>query len=269
MYKKSSHLKVSFFKIVSVSIIFMLILLQSNLLMIDHVEALTYSDVALSVINKLPLEWSYVLKEQNEVVQNSISNCRAKLGSMKYIVSNGSGQLIDLTVSIYNNITSYMDKNDYTNVAKSYGLLVCYVTALADPLRLSGNTTRDLIDSYEYFVNHESFSIVIESADSITDVKDYLKNLAVYSYNYFNVIYKSMVNVTHGSNLGSSVHNVTQVLINKAATATYSLMIKAINDHRIKVLPLGVAWIAVGIVIGIIIMKRENVFRIIKKSKEE
>ncbi|MEM3833678.1 MAG: hypothetical protein QW128_08880 [Thermoprotei archaeon] len=235
----------------------------------DRAEALTYNDVASSVINKLPPEWSYLLKEQNNIVQNSISDCRAKLGSMKYVVSNGSGQLVDLAVNAYNNITSYMHRNNYTSLAKSYGLLVCYVTALVNPLRLSGNTTRDLIDSYEYFVDHESFSVVVGSADSVTDVRDYLKNLAAYSYNYFNVIYSSMINVTPGSNLGFSVYNVTQVLINKAATAVYSLMIKAINDHRVEVLPLGIAWIAVGIIVGIIIVKRESIFQIIRKSKEE
>lgn len=249
-------------------LITMLVLLQLSLLMVSRVEALTYNNIASSVINKLPSEWSYILTQQNDVIQNSISNCRSKLGSVKYIVSNDSGQLINLAVNAYNNITSYMNKNNYTGVAINYGLLVCYVSALTDPLRLMSNTTRDLINSYEYFVDHESFNIIIGSADSVTDVKEYLRSVALFSYNYSNIIYKNLVNVAPGVSLGSSVHDVTQVLINKAATAVYSLMIKAINEHRVKVIPLGIAWIAVGIVIGIVIVKREKIFQIVKRSNE-
>ncbi len=246
----------------------MLISLQLILLNVTETNALTYNNIASIVSNKLPVEWSYVLNSYNDVIQSSISNCRSKLGSAKYLINNDSGTLLNSAVSSYLNLTSYMNMNNYTGVARSYGLLVCYVSALADPLRLVSNTTKDLINTYEYFVNNGDFIIVISSADSITDVRDYLKNFTMYSYNYFSVIYKKLISVSPGSNIEPIVHNVTQILLNRAATVIYSLMIKAINDHRIKVIPIGIAWIAVGIVIGIIIVKREKIFHQIRKSTE-
>jgi len=244
-------------------ILVMLILLQ--LILLDNVHALTYNNISSAIINKLPAEWSYILNSNNDVIQNSISNCREKLGNAKYFVYNGSGVLLNMAVSSYSNLTSYMSENNYSGVARSYGLLVCYVSALADPLRLVDNTTKDLINTYEYFVNTEDFAISVGGAESISNVRDYLKDFANYSYGYFSVIYRGLINIKPGLSVGSDVRNATQVLLNKAATVVYSLMIRAINDHRIKVIPVGIAWVVGGIVIGIIIVKREKIFQQLKK----
>jgi hypothetical protein len=240
-----------------------LILLQ--LILLDSVHALTYDNISSAVINKLPAEWNYILNSNSNIIQNSISDCRGRLGSVKYFVSNDSGVLLNMTVNSYLSLINYMGTNNYTGVARSYGLLVCYVSALADPLRLVGNTTKDLISTYEYFVNTESFTIIVGAAESVSDVRTYLKNFAMYSYGYFDVVYKGLVNIKPGLNVGSDVINATQILLNKAATVVYSLMIKAINDHRMRVLPIGIAWIVGGVVIGIIIVKREKIFQQLKR----
>lgn len=244
-------------------ILVMLALLQ--LILLDNAHALTYNNISSAIINKLPTEWSYILNSNNDVIQNSISNCRERLGTAKYFVHNGSGTLLNMAVNSYLNLTSYMDANNYSGVARSYGLLICYVSALADPLRLADNTTKDLINTYEYFVNTEDFVITVGPVEGINDVRDYLKNFANYSYGYFNVIYEGLINIKPGLSVGSDVKNATQVLLNKAATVVYSLMIKAINDHRIKVIPVGIGWILGGIVIGIIIVKREKIFQQLKR----
>ena len=222
-------------------------------------------NLAKAVVERLPPEWKEVFSTYYNLIDSSIAEVHDATRNASYNPVEDRGELISRALHRYSRFIEKLDEKNFAGASEELGAFIFFVTELANPVRLAENFSKKLVVKWEALTAKEVFEIVVGEAEDVDNVREYLRGLALEAMEYTD----EALNAIETRELSKDLKSAIEGLLSRAATVSYTLVLKALGTHFSNMLPYAVAWIVGLLAVGILILNYKYVMKGVKKIKKK
>ncbi len=220
-------------------------------------------NIARTVVENLPPEWREVFSTYYNLIDSSIAEVHDTYRNASYNPETDVGLLMVEALNHYSAFIKRLDEKRFPQATEELGRFVFFVTELANPVRVSKNFSKEMVVKWDSLVSKKIFKVSLGGAEEVSDVKESLRGLALEAAKYSD---RALQAIREGE-IDSEFKEVLEGLLSRAATVSYSLVLKALNTHFSNMLPYALAWITGSLAVGIALLNYRWVVRRVKKIR--